>query len=197
MKFSIPNILTIFRLVLVPCTAVAIGFDNYVLAAIFFGVAGATDVVDGFLARKLNQITYLGKILDPLADKLLTIVTFIMLAYKMRIFPAVPWLNWLLPGLLIAKEFVMLLGGLLVMKKANKVKSSNWYGKAATAIFFFATLLIMFDPTALAGRILFGIGFLLAIFAFVNYVKLYFAIQNGTAEIETDEVKDEFWEGKK
>ena len=197
MKFSIPNILTIIRLLLVPATAVSIGVENYTLAAIFFGLAGVTDVVDGFLARKLNQITYLGKILDPLADKLLTIVTFFMLALKMRIFPTIPWLNWLLPIILVVKDFAMLLGGLLVIKRANKVKSSNWYGKIATFIFFFATIFIMFDSTALFGRILFILGFVSAVIAFSQYVKLYISIQTGKAELETDENTDEFWERRK
>ena len=73
----VPNILTMCRFVLVPFIFVSIVEKNYVAAFVFLTISGATDVLDGFIARKFNFITNFGKLIDPLADKTTQISTLI------------------------------------------------------------------------------------------------------------------------
>ena len=79
---NLPNTLTVFRLVSIPVVVICLTFPGKwgsFLAAIFFGMAFITDILDGYFARKYGSITVLGKFLDPLADKILVSVTMIML----------------------------------------------------------------------------------------------------------------------
>ena len=81
-KSKLPNTLTFFRLVSIPLVVICLKFPGKwgsFLAAVFFGMAFITDILDGYFARKYGSITVLGKFLDPLADKILVSVTMIML----------------------------------------------------------------------------------------------------------------------
>lgn len=151
--------------------------DLYIPAAIMFTVAGITDVVDGYIARRFNQITYFGKIMDPLADKLLSTTALVLLAVKCRINPENMVLNWIVPVFMITKEALMGVGGLIIVRTKHKIRSSNWYGKAATCLFFAAVLFLMFDATLKAGRIVLIIAVLCAIFALAMYIRVFFSIQ--------------------
>jgi CDP-diacylglycerol--glycerol-3-phosphate 3-phosphatidyltransferase len=80
--FNLPNSLTLFRLLCIPVVVICLYFPGKVgsfLAALFFGLAFVTDVLDGYFARRRGDVTKLGKFLDPLADKILVCVTMIML----------------------------------------------------------------------------------------------------------------------
>ena len=103
MKFNLPNILTIIRLILVPCMGVCMYKDMYIPAAVMFFVAGVTDVVDGYIARKFNQESELGKILDPLADKLTLLAVGICLCVIEPFFLPVVII-------LVLKVFIVLVG---------------------------------------------------------------------------------------
>ena len=82
MNFShLPNILTIFRIILVPFSLTHLLIGNHLLAFYLFIIAGLSDGVDGYLARRFNWSSYFGSFADPLADKLLLISAFIALAY--------------------------------------------------------------------------------------------------------------------
>ena len=177
MKINVPNILTIIRLILVPCMAVCMYKGLYVPAAIVFIVAGGTDVIDGYIARRFNQITYFGKIMDPLADKLLSLTALVMLALDLRIHETNMVLNWIIPVLVILKEISMCVGGIIIVKTKHKIRSSNWYGKAATCCFFVAILMIMFDVTASIGRWILVVACLCSIFALIMYTRVFFSIQ--------------------
>jgi CDP-diacylglycerol--glycerol-3-phosphate 3-phosphatidyltransferase len=88
MKSNLPNILTSFRLICIPLVVFFLNIHNRwgsFLAALFFGLAFITDILDGFYARKYKAITILGKFLDPLADKLLVSVSLIILIPLNRI----------------------------------------------------------------------------------------------------------------
>jgi len=122
---NLPNILSMFRLILVPCFAVTYMSDaNHagIYAGIIFMVAAITDVIDGYLARKWNQITPIGRILDPLADKLLQLTALACLTIK----GIVPWL---LSGIFLLKELLMMIGGAVMVKKLDDVMPSNIVGK--------------------------------------------------------------------
>lgn len=99
----IPNIITIFRLLLIPPVAWAILNEEYKLALILFFIAGFSDGLDGFLARVFHWQSKLGSFLDPLADKFLTIICFYLLAWK----GLIPW--WLFVVILLRD--VIILGG--------------------------------------------------------------------------------------
>lgn len=132
----IPNILTTARVAMVPLFAYfMLVKDNLRAGALIFVLAGVTDIIDGFIARRFNMITNFGMIYDPFADKLMQITAIVCLA-MMKIIP-----KWLLV-IVIAKEATMIvIGGILYLRKI--VVRSNWYGKAATVIFYAAVLCII------------------------------------------------------
>ena len=130
----IPNILSIIRILLVGVFICLFFLDyprNLPYALLVFVLAGVTDVVDGFLARKFNWISNLGKVLDPLADKLMQCTVLICMLIKSLI-PA--WL--VIPFIL--KEVLMLLGGLFIFRKRSVLVVSNVYGKATVVVFYIA-----------------------------------------------------------
>ncbi len=142
--FSIPNILSIIRLVLIPIFAwvylTAGSNGEYYFAAIIVVISGITDFLDGAIARKFNMITELGKFLDPLADKLTQGTLFLCLAIRHP-------LMWLLVALWAMKDGFMGIMGLVLLKKKNtKLQGANWYGKVCTAIIYVAVILILFFP---------------------------------------------------
>src|SRR5215210_2418519 len=77
---TLPNVLTVFRMVLIPVFVTALYYQKFGWALAIFVVAGVTDGVDGFLARRFNQGSQLGQILDPIADKLLLVTSFVTLS---------------------------------------------------------------------------------------------------------------------
>ena len=136
---TVPNLITLFRAFLVPVFIMAVFYRNFKLALIVFLVASVSDALDGFLARKLNQVTTLGVILDPIADKALINSGFILLSYVDRIIPV--WLT----VLVISRDILILVGGwlLTVFGKINKIKPSLVGKLTAFSQFFtiFLTLL--------------------------------------------------------
>ncbi|WP_073093376.1 CDP-diacylglycerol--glycerol-3-phosphate 3-phosphatidyltransferase [Thermosyntropha lipolytica] len=137
---NIPNVLTLLRIVLIPLFVVVllirIPYGDY-LAAFIFAVAALTDSLDGYLARKWKQITKLGIILDPLADKLLITAALISLVELGRI-PG--WIAIIILG----REFAV--SGLRAIKAEEGViiPASKW-GKAKTVSQIVAVLLIMLE----------------------------------------------------
>ncbi|MBR6954592.1 MAG: CDP-diacylglycerol--glycerol-3-phosphate 3-phosphatidyltransferase [Clostridia bacterium] len=133
--WNIPNALTIARLVMVPLFVWAYLAGQRMLALGIFCVASLTDCLDGYLARRLNQITNFGKLFDPLADKLLVVCAMACHAWA-GVFP------WAAVLIIAAKELLMVAGGALMLRR-NIVVHANWYGKIAT-IFFMAALILGF-----------------------------------------------------
>ena len=138
--WTVPNVLTIIRLVLIPVFVWAFfrvqpGEDR-IVALIIFAAASLTDMLDGYLARKLNQITDFGKLFDPLADKLMVVTALFCQAY-VGVFP------WAAVVIVAAKELIMLLGGIFMLGK-GVVVYSNYAGKAAMVSFILSLLLSFF-----------------------------------------------------
>ena len=172
---SIPNILSIFRLLLIPVfviTFLLYGDESSVIPAIILLISGVTDMADGFIARRYNMITDLGKILDPLADKLT--LFFVCLTLSTR-YPSL----LVLTGVFFIKELLMLIGGIVVFKKGGKVQSSKWFGKMATALMY-CTLIVVIIATELTDvsqHVLVIAMIIILIFTLIMYIPTYFKIK--------------------
>jgi len=147
--WNIPNALTMLRLVLIP-VFVVVFFNtpreqDKVAAFIIFAVASITDMFDGMLARKLNQITDFGKLFDPLADKVMVVTAMVCQAI-IGVFP------WVAIIIVAAKELVMLFGGMFMLSK-GVVVYSNYWGKTAQVFFIASLILSFFHPSLVAGNI--------------------------------------------
>lgn len=166
---TIPNLLSMVRLLLIPVIMVLyLHYDKYVFAAIVIVISGITDVVDGIIARKFNMISDLGKVLDPLADKLTQIAMVVCIAIN------TPYVFFLV-GILIIKDLLLFLLGLFVLKKTDTVNSSRWYGKVCTVIIYssmFALFLFpKIDPTIVG--ILFSVCSAFAVVSIIGYAVFY------------------------
>ena len=168
---NIPNILSLLRLVLVPCFAV-IYMSSMKNAGIYAGIvflaAALTDVVDGYLARRWQQITKFGRILDPLADKLLQLTALACLMLK----GVVPWP---LCAIFLGKELLMILGGMFMVNRLDDVIPSNLYGKVVSFLISATICAAIFFHEA-AGKVvpnlfpaLFAVETVLALIALVIY----------------------------
>ncbi len=132
----IPNIITTFRLFLVPLFAyLMLIADNLWGACLVLIISGISDIVDGIIARKCNMITETGKVYDPLVDKLMQITVLFALAVK----GLVPF--WFI-SIIIAKELIMILVSLVLYIKKIIVQA-KWYGKMSTVIFYAVMILLV------------------------------------------------------
>lgn len=137
---TIPNLLSLFRLLLIPCILYAYcAKDLYYLTIILVIISGLTDIVDGFIARKFNQVSDFGKVLDPLADKLTQGTLIICLAFRYK-------LMLLLIIVFGIKELIMLIMGIIFFKNKKEVNSSKWHGKAATVFLYIALSVLVLFP---------------------------------------------------
>ncbi len=157
---NIPNIITVIRFVLIPFFGYFLFIQHYYIAVTLFLLGGLTDVLDGYIARKYNLITPWGKVADPIADKLMQITALVMLTLQTKI-------DSVILVIVVAKEVFMVAGGILLYKKDNYVVSANWYGKAATVIFYLAIILAIFNVPY--SRIFVFIAVLFTLFAFFMY----------------------------
>ncbi len=124
--WNVPNLLTILRMALIPVYWALMLLDRRMAALIVFGVASLTDLMDGYIARKYQLITDFGKLMDPLADKLMVLSVMLLLAIR----GIAPW-----PALaiILAKEITMVVGG-VILYRMNVVVYSIWIGKLAQAV---------------------------------------------------------------
>ena len=129
--FNVPNILTFTRILLIIPFSISLLSENYIKACEILIFSGITDFLDGFFARILHQQTKLGEILDPIADKLTLISIMVCLSIK---FKSIVYFMIIL----IIKELCMLLAGAFMLKKTKKTIKAKWYGKLATAFFYFS-----------------------------------------------------------
>ena len=131
----LPNILSSVRLCMVPLFVFLFLEGNIIPAVIVFILAGATDVLDGYIARHFNCTSTLGKVLDPLADKFLQLSAFLCLWYR-------DYIPFWLPLIYFAKELATALGALFIFRKTKFVVKSNFFGKLATVLVFGAVFVI-------------------------------------------------------
>lgn len=137
--FSIPNILSYFRLLLIPLFIVLYVQEDFTEALITLAASGLSDILDGLIARKYDMVTDLGKVLDPVADKLTQCAMMICVAMR---YPAMWWLL----GLHVVKEIVMLIMGWYVLKRTDTVNSAIWAGKLCTGVIYAVMMLHVMLP---------------------------------------------------
>jgi cardiolipin synthase len=133
-NFNVPNTLTAIRMLLIPVYIVLFVKGLKYTALIVFLAASFTDMLDGLIARSCHQITDLGKLMDPLADKLMILSVMFSMAIgneSMSIHAVVPWAA---VGIVLGKEVLLMLGGLLMLRR-NIVVYSHFIGKAAHCLF--------------------------------------------------------------
>lgn len=181
---NIPNLLTIFRILLVPLFLAVFFAVSPVWALLVFFIAGVTDVLDGFLARRNGWITTLGKILDPIADKSMQCAAMIALIAG----GFVPW--WLaLP--LFAKELAQGVLAFLMLRRRGVTVVSKWYGKVAVVLFYgavFATVPLVRANVLLPVFLIWSVVSAYLIFAFCAYLRVYLRL---AARIKADPERKE------
>ena len=148
---NLPNKLTIFRIILVPIMVIIpfLGIDGellnipieYWIIDLIFIIASITDKLDGYLARKNNQITTFGKFLDPLADKILVLAAMCMLV-EMGKLPA-----WI-PIIVLSREFIVSGYRLVAVEKGGQVIAASKWGKIKTVTQMIAIILAFLDLNA-------------------------------------------------
>ncbi len=175
-NLNIPNALSFFRMLLIPVFIVfymmadKTDYIYYVYAASALILSGLTDLFDGVIARKFNQITELGKILDPIADKLTQMAVVICVAIKLNNIEITLALT-----LFVLKEIAMLIGGYIILKNNIIIQPSQWYGKVATAVFYIVMAAIaLFDLGTKTSFILILVAAAFMLFAFFQYLRDYF-----------------------
>ena len=145
---NLPNKLTVMRILLVPILVIISMIDfpvelwniplGYILADIIFIIAAITDKIDGYLARKNNQVTTFGKFLDPIADKILVVSALIILVGRGTI-PA-----WI-PIIIVFREFLVSGYRLIASRQNGKVIAANKWGKLKTVTQMIAIILTFID----------------------------------------------------
>lgn len=166
-QMNLPNFLTLIRFLLVPVMTIFLVKQNFTLAITSYILAGITDVLDGYIARKYNLITKLGKILDPMADKLLQFSALVGL-WIIEVIPF--WITLIF----FLKEIFMGLGAIKLLKNKDVVVPSKWFGKLSTIFFFIAIIfsmlsvnLVILKPYVLP---MFILALLSLFFAFTMYL---------------------------
>lgn len=128
--FTIPNFLSFLRLCMIPLIIwLYCAQKNYVLTAVVLVLSGLTDTIDGYIARRFNMVTDLGKALDPIADKLTqaSVMFCLLTRFQMMLIPLL---------LLIFKELCNGIMSLFVIKKTGKVCGADWHGKVCTWLLY-------------------------------------------------------------
>lgn len=175
MIFTVPNIISFIRIILIVPFVLFFLNEEYIHAFSCVLFSGASDCLDGFLARKLNQVTVLGKILDPIADKLTLVAVIICLGILIpTIFPLVV--------ALVAKDVLMLTGGYYLLRRGITPPQAKWYGKVSTIIFYISVVTIVFYKAFLVKTLPLLTAVLLIIttvsmmFSLVMYARTFFEL---------------------
>lgn len=167
--FTIPNILSMFRIVLIPLIVWLYYFeDNHYAMIGVIALSGLTDIVDGKIARKFNMVSDFGKIIDPIADKFTQGIIFICLSSNYC-------LLYFLVGLFAIKELVSALVCYNSVKKAEEVHSSMWHGKVNTVLLYSLICVLLLFPginRSLANVLILSCCAFM-IFSFTLYIKFF------------------------
>jgi len=169
---NLPNLLSLLRIFMVAPFLIAVIYDRHGLALVIFVVAGITDFLDGYLARRLEQKSVLGSFLDPLGDKLLSTVAFVALSAQ-GLLPA--WLA----VIVVAKDLYVALGAGILHYSGNlTVALPSFWGKFATLLQIVTIALVLFGALVTLAPVLFE--FLFVVTALVTTIACVHSIGGGT-----------------
>lgn len=167
---TIPNWLCFLRIALIPIFSILFIKEHYIIAFVLMIIAAVTDLLDGKIARKYNMVSNLGKILDPIADKLSQVAIVIILIFKFWSFEGI--LKYLL-FLFIAKELIMVIAGAVLLAKGMRPVAAEMWGKVATTVFYiFMIAIIAIGPNGA----LVGVWFFKALPTPVVYVMVIISV---------------------
>lgn len=186
--FTIPNILSIIRILFIPIYSyIYVVKQKFFVAAVLIAVSMATDAFDGIIARKCNMITTFGKVLDPIADKLTQATIFYCLSTRW-------WdqLKWVVV-IFVAKETFMLVMGIFNLKKGRMLDGAHIAGKICTTVLFVSMGLLVINPN-MADRhvgILAVLCCIAMFYSFGSYLAAYLGRGHGVeiVSLRKDEVK--------
>lgn len=183
--FSIPNLLSLFRLALIPVYAYiylnATETYHYIIAGTIMAVSCITDMIDGKIARRYNMVTTLGKILDPLADKITQFTLTLCLSLEHPVLMPVL-------ALFVVKEIFQLVMGILHLCKGRMLPGALMAGKVCTTVLFISLIaLVLFPniPPVAVDIIAIVDGVFLAI-SFVSYILAYFGKNRKVQDLGTE-----------
>lgn len=180
---TMSNFLTSLRIFLAPFVSVALYYKLWNIAFIIFLVAAGTDLLDGFLARLLNDHTHLGRVLDPIADKLFLISSLGSLSFLESPFFKIPVWFFIL---IVVRELILLIGGYLVMLvtgSCESIKPSIWgklttFGQIIFIVWLFVSSTIIKDYLIINYVIIVIIS-LLSLFSLFHYVNtVYLSVRS-------------------
>lgn len=183
--WTIPNLLSVIRILLIPVFAYLFYNDQKVAAVVVLALSGLSDTLDGTIARRFNQISALGKVLDPVADKLtqITIAVMLLIDFRGAENSLIRAFGWVFLVFLI-KEAVMIIGGLVMLLMNIRPGAAEIWGKVATLVFYVGMVIIIavgpevgalnellgFElPAALTGAIV-VISAIMTLVAFMSYM---------------------------
>lgn len=170
--FTIPNIIGYVRILLIPVFCylyiTAETSKDYMWATGVVLFSSFTDLFDGMIARKFNQVTELGKVLDPVADKLTHGALAICLATR---YP----LMWALIALMAVKEGYMAIMGIRFLKKDKMLNGAMWFGKICTATLFAGLVILFFfyEMSAVAANIIIAVMMTVMLITLCMYIPVY------------------------
>lgn len=170
-NFNLPNILSVIRILLIPLALWGMVKEEYFFSFSILVIAGVTDALDGFLARKLNQLTPMGRALDPLADKILFISVFLTMGFGLELFPA--WFCWMI----LLRDFLILAGFLgLVLTNKNRTIAPTLTGKIHTVLLFIFLCVVLlslsFGTAIPLDLLMYGMA-VSTLISFLDYLRLW------------------------
>lgn len=171
--FTIPNLLSMFRIILIPVYMTiylrANDAHDYILAGSILAISCLTDLVDGKIARRFNMISTLGKILDPIADKATQFTLTLCLALR---YPVL----WLLMAVFVVKELFQLVAGVIHLCKGKILPGALMEGKVCTTVFFVSLIAMVLFPkmNATLVSIIAGVNIVFLVISFVGYFRAYY-----------------------
>jgi CDP-diacylglycerol--glycerol-3-phosphate 3-phosphatidyltransferase len=162
-QVNLPNALTVLRIVLVPVVILGLLAESPsgdVIAGVAFAGAAATDWFDGYYARSRELVTTFGKVMDPIADKLLIVSTLVALSSLDR-------MSWWATGLILLREFAVT--ALRYLRKDEGVISASQYGKVKTVIQSFVLLIVIVAQPSTAVDVLIWVMVVVTLLTGLDY----------------------------
>ena len=178
---TIPNLMSLFRILLIPAIVWLYRSGDYRQAIAVVALSALTDVLDGRIARRFHMVSDVGKVLDPVADKLTQVSMIFCLSSRYQRL-------WVMILLFAVKEGIMLYWGYQTLKVRDQINSAKWYGKLSTVVLYLVMTILFFwqeIPTGLAWFLI-VICAVIMIMALILYGRFYYGILKMQAQDKTE-----------